>query len=88
MKLAIEIPDEITVELDVAIQKFNARARDEIDAGRGAFLLPGTATDFLQRETQRCAVNFILSEHRLDLEQQAEALLEEEAGLLNKILNP
>ena len=88
MKLTIDIPDGVMAELDTAIQKFNARAQVEIDAGRGASLLPGTAQDFLRREVKGCLRNFILSEHHRDLEVQAETLVAAEAERINKALQP
>jgi len=86
MKLTIEIPDKTVSELDTAIQKFNARAQAEIDEGRSASLLPGTAADFLVREIKGCVRNFILNEHHLDLQEQTESLLTEEAERISKAL--
>ena len=89
MKLTIEIPDPIMAELDTAIQKFNARAQAEIDEGRrgpGATLMEGTAQDILTREAKGWLRNFILNEHHLDLQQQTESLLVEEADKISKAL--
>ena len=88
MKLTIEIPDKMIDELDVAIQKFNARAQAEIDIGRSASLLEEKVEEWLTRQVINSLRNFILSEHRLDLEVQTETLVTEEADKISKALNP
>ena len=86
MKLTIEIPDGLVAELDAAIQRSNACAQAEIDKGRGASLLPGTAEDFLRREVKGCLTNFLFNDHLCYLEEQVETQKTAEADRISKAL--